>query len=111
MKLGELSVAEMSRGFRASFMIGAASDENSDAEDIAISGAAAAGLGPLAAAALLHSMDYDRSGAISFDEMLAERLPAEFTGAEDIDISAADVFQAISSSAKQAVGRGAMFLR
>ena len=107
---GELSIAEMSRIVRSSFAIGAASQENPLPEAIAATTASSAALAPLASAAVLHSFDYDRSGEVSFDELLSERLPQEFVTASDAEFRLFDWINALSQGAQQAAGAGAAML-
>lgn len=108
---GELSVAEMARVVRASVSIGTAMDSEVSQGQSLVAATSAAAIAPLASAALLHSFDYDRSGALSFDELLSERLPPNFSEPETMRFDVSNWVEAISEGAKAAAGAGAILLR
>lgn len=104
-----LSVAEMARAVRSSLTISAAMDSNDsdDAATVAVS----VGLAPLAAAAFLHSFDYDGSGDLSFEELLGERLPSNYVQSNNNEISLEAWINTFSDAARSASGMGSLLLR
>lgn len=108
---GELSVAEIARIIRASVSIGTVMDTKVSQGQRVVAASSAAALAPIASGAIMHSFDYDRSGSLSFDELLSERLPAEFSETEKMRFDVSSWVKAISDGAKTAAGAGAMLLQ
>lgn len=108
---GQLSVAEMARMMRASLVIATAMDDDSGSAHLMATGAASAAMAPVAAAALLHSFDYDRSGTLSFAELLGERLPHGVDMSSPSVVSVAGIVDLISNASRTAQTAGAFLLQ
>lgn len=104
-----LSVAEMARAVRSSLTISAAMDDNESNDAATV--AASVGIAPLAAAAFLHSFDYDGSGDLSFEELLGERLPSNYVQSTNNEINLEAWINTFSDAAKSASGLGSLLLR
>lgn len=97
---GTLSIAEISRVIRASLVIGMTVDAEARSPKGVKDAVNATGTAPLAAATFLYSFDYDASGDLSFDELFAERLPAQFESFGSFEMSTQDWVDAVSAGAK-----------
>ena len=98
----ELSVAELSRVFRSSVALGAAMESSNSNELTAGATAFGFAIAPIVSAAVLHSFDYDNSGTVSFQELLSERLPAEWAQAGFEAGSFSAVLQTLNDLAESA---------
>jgi hypothetical protein len=108
---GALSVAEMARLFRAATLLGSAADDSASKPGVGAVAAVSASLAPIAAAGVLHSFDYDRSGDLSFGELFSDRLPQVYQSGSSMSVSAKDFIGMISGAAESASGLGAILMR
>jgi len=108
---GELSVAELARVFRSSLAIGSASSQSTSQGEFAATFAAGFAIAPLAGSAVLYSFDYDRSGRISFEELMGERLPASWNVRPTDAGTITSLINRLSEVARSASGAAGVFFR
>ena len=107
----ELSVAELSRIFRTSLAVGSASSGSASNEQMVWLSAAGIALARLASSAILYSFDYDRSGGVSFDELLSERWPANWSAADLERSSFSEILDDLNEMARAAAVGASSILR